>query len=94
MPTRHGYRRHYCSARGLHHDVSGDDTAKIIVGAIDAHMANLLAQTTAYLEANANQINALLQQRTANNNKLNQQQQAILQQMAMLSTNPPLATMA
>ncbi len=75
-------------------NISNDDTTKTIVGTINAHMANLLAQTTASLEASANQINALLQQLAANNNQLNQQQQAILQQMAILFMNPPLGTMA
>jgi hypothetical protein len=75
-------------------NVSDDDTAKTIVGTINAHMANLSAKMTTSLEANANQINALLQQLAMNNNQLNQQQQAILQQMAMLSTNPPPVTMA
>jgi hypothetical protein len=57
-------------------------------------MANLSVQTNASIEANATQINALLQQLAANNNQLNLQQQAILQQMVMLSTNPPPTRMA
>ncbi len=57
------------------------------------HMANL-SQTIASIEANVTQINALLQQLAAKNNQLNLQQQAILQQMAMLSMNPLPAMMA
>jgi hypothetical protein len=70
-------------------EVSNNDTAETIAGTINLHMANLLVQTTASIEANATQINALLQQLAATNNQLNLQQQAILQQMAMLSTNSP-----
>ena len=50
-------------------------------------MAHLSQQTAATLEANANQINASLQQLVSNNEQLHQQQQALMQQMAMLTTN-------
>jgi hypothetical protein len=88
-----GYINMYASLSAKS-NVSNDNTAKTIAGTTNAHMENLLAQTTASLEAKANQINALLQQLVANNNQLNQQKQVILQHMAMLSMNPLLATMA
>jgi hypothetical protein len=50
-------------------------------------MANLLAQTVASLEANATQINASLQRLATNNAQLHQQQQSLMQQMALLTTN-------
>jgi hypothetical protein len=34
-------------------DISGNNTAKMIAGTLTLHMANLLAQTIASLEANA-----------------------------------------
>jgi hypothetical protein len=76
-------------------EVYGNDTAETIAGMINLHMANLSAQTTASIEASTAQINVSLQQLAANNNQLNLQQQAILQQiMAMLSTNPPHTAIA
>jgi hypothetical protein len=76
-------------------EISDNDMAKTIAGTINLHMANLSAQTTSSIEANTTQINALLQQlAVVNNNQLNLQQQAILQQMTMLSTNPPPTMMA
>ncbi len=84
-----GYTNRYVGL-SAEDDVSDDSMTKTIAGTIMC----TLAQTTASPKANANQINALLKQLAANNNQLNQQQQAILQQMAMLSMNPPLATMA
>jgi hypothetical protein len=75
-------------------EVSFDDAAETITGTINTHMANLSAQTIASIEANRIQINGLLQQLAANNNQLNLQQQAIFQQMAMLSINPPPTMMA
>jgi hypothetical protein len=68
-------------------NVSDDDTAETIAITINSHMANLLAQTVASLEANATQINASLQQLTINNAQLHQQQQSLMQQMALLTTN-------
>ncbi len=64
-------------------DVSNNDTAETIASIINLHIANLSAQTRASIDANTTQINASLQQLVANNNQLNLQQQAILQQMAM-----------
>jgi hypothetical protein len=59
-------------------------------------MANLLAglsaQTATSLKANELQLNTLLQQLTANNNQLNQQHQVMMQQLALLTTNPQQAT--
>ena len=68
-------------------EASDDDTAETIAGTIISHMAHLSQQTTATFEANANQINASLQQLASNNEQLHQQQQALMQQMAMLTTN-------
>ncbi len=48
-------------------------------------MANLTAQTTATLKEHAMQSNVSLQQLVANNAQLHQQQQAIMNQMAMMS---------
>ena len=50
-------------------------------------MAHLSQQTAASLEANGSQINASLQQLALNNEQLDQQQQLLMQQMAMLTTN-------
>ena len=72
-------------------DNASDDTAETIAGTINSYMANLSAQTTASIEANATQINASLQQLAANNTQLHQQQQAMMQQMAMLMTNATVA---
>jgi hypothetical protein len=51
-------------------DVLDDDTAETIAITINSHMANLLAQTAATLEADTTQINASLQQLTTNNAQL------------------------
>jgi hypothetical protein len=75
-------------------EVFNDNTTKTIVGTINTCMTNLSVQTNTSIKANATQINALLQHLAANNNQLNLQQHAILQHMAVLSTNPPPATMA
>jgi hypothetical protein len=48
-------------------------------------MVNLIAQTMAMLNEHATQTNASLQQLVANNAQLYQQQQAIMNQMAMMS---------
>jgi hypothetical protein len=68
-------------------NVSDDDTAETIAITINSHMANLLAQTAAFLEANVTQINASLQQLANNNAQLHQQQQSLMQQTALLTTN-------
>jgi hypothetical protein len=68
-------------------DVLGDDTAETIATTINSHMANLSVQMAASLEANTSQINASLQQLANHNAQLHQQQQSLMQQMAMLTTN-------
>jgi hypothetical protein len=83
-----------CAGLSVEDEVSDDNTAETIVGTINTHMANLSTQITASIEANVTQIKTLLQQLATNNNQLNLQQQAILQQMAILSTNHLPETMA
>jgi hypothetical protein len=68
-------------------EVLDNNTAETITTTINSHMANLSAQTAAHLDANATQINASLQQLATNNAQLHQQQQLMMQQMAMLTTN-------
>jgi hypothetical protein len=68
-------------------DILDNNTAETIAITINSHMANLLVQTAASLEANATQINASLQQLTTNNVQLHQQQQLLMEQMALLTTN-------
>jgi hypothetical protein len=68
-------------------DVLDNNTAETIAITINSHMANILAQTAASLEANTTQINASLQQLANNNAQLYQQQQSLMQQMALLTTN-------
>jgi hypothetical protein len=68
-------------------NISDNNTAETIAFTINSHMANLLAQTAASLEANATQINASLQQLATNNVQLHQQQQSLMQQIALLTIN-------
>ncbi len=68
-------------------NVLDDDTAETIATTINSHMANLSVQTAASLEANAMQINTSLQQLATTNMQLHQQQQSLMHQMAMLTTN-------
>ena len=73
---------------GLATDVdSDDDTAETIAGTINSHMANLTAQTAATINEHATQTNASLQQLAANTTQLHQQQQAMMNQMAMWTMN-------
>ena len=73
---------------GLATDVdSNDDTAETIAGTINSHMANLTAQTAATINEHATQTNASLQQLAANTTQLHQQQQAMMNQMAMMTMN-------
>jgi len=73
---------------GLATDVdSDDDTTETIVGTINLHMANLTAQTAATISEHATQTNASLQQLAANTMQLYQQQQAMMNQMAMMTMN-------
>ena len=69
-----------------------DDTAETIAGTINSHMANLTAQTTATINEHAVQTNTSLQQLAANTTQLHQQQQAMINQMAMLMMNNGAAT--
>ena len=68
-------------------NILDDDAAETISNTINSHMANLSAQTAAFLEANATQINASLQQLATNNAQLHQQQQSLMQQMELITTN-------
>jgi hypothetical protein len=70
-------------------DVSDDNTAETIAGRINLHMANLLLQTTATIEASRTQVNGTLQQMATNQAQLQQQQQQMMQQMAMMLFAPP-----
>ena len=73
---------------GLATDVdSDDDTAETIAGTINSHMANLTAQTAATINEHATQTNASLQQLAANTTQIHQQQQAMMNQMAMWTMN-------
>ena len=73
---------------GLATDVdSDDDTAETIAGTINSHMANLTAQTATTINEHAMQTNASLQQLDANTTQLHQQQQAMMNQMAMMTMN-------
>ncbi len=73
---------------GLATDVdSDDDTAETIVGTINSHMANLMAQTASTITEHAMQTNASLQQLSANTTQLHQHQQAMMNQMAMMTMN-------
>jgi hypothetical protein len=64
---------------------SDDDTANIIVETIHLHVANFSAQTMATINKHATQTNVSLQQLASNTSQLHQQQQAIMNQMAMMS---------
>jgi hypothetical protein len=51
-------------------DVSDDDTAEMIAGTINLHMANLSLQTVATIKASRTQVNATLQQMATNQAQL------------------------
>ncbi len=51
-------------------DVSDNNTAEIIAGTINLHMANLLLQTVATIKASRTQVNAALQQMATNQAQL------------------------
>ena len=59
-----------------------------IAATINLHFSNLSGKTAASLDANATQVNASLQQLASNNIQLHQQQQAMMQQMALLMNTP------
>ena len=73
-------------------DDSDDDTVETITGTINSHMANLMAQTAATINEHAVQTNASLQQLAANTTQLHQQQQAMMNQIALLIINNGAAT--
>jgi hypothetical protein len=64
-----------------------DDIAETIAGTINSHMANLTSQAAATINEHATQTNASLQQLAANTAQLHQQQQAMMNQMAMMTMN-------
>jgi hypothetical protein len=66
---------------------SDNDTAETIAGTINSHMANLASQTAATINEHATQTNASLQQLASNTTQLHQQQQTMMNQMAMLTMN-------
>jgi hypothetical protein len=66
---------------------SDKDTAETIPGTINLHMANLTAQTAATINEHATQTNVSLRQLAANAAQLHQQQQAMINQMAMMTMN-------
>ena len=68
-----------------------DDTVESVTGTINSHMVHLSQQTMATLKANANQINASLQQLASNNEQLHQQQQALMQQIWQCSPPMPMS---
>jgi oligoribonuclease (3'-5' exoribonuclease) len=66
---------------------SNNDTAETIAGIINSHMTNLTAQTAATINKHATQTNASLQQLATNTTQLHHQQQAMMNQMAMMTMN-------
>jgi hypothetical protein len=80
-----GYAQSNCFVGLATNKDSDDCTADTITGTINSHMANLTAQTTATLNEHSTQTNASFQQLAAINAQLYQQQQAIMNQMAMMS---------
>jgi hypothetical protein len=79
-----GGGNHFTGLTAKEDDVSDDNTAETIAGTINLHMANLLLQTAATIEASRTQVNATLQQMATNQAQLQQQQQQMMQQMAMM----------
>ena len=68
-------------------EASNNGSVETLAGPITTHMANLSAQTAASIDANTMQMNALLQQMAAHGAQIQQQHQAMMQQMAMLTVN-------
>ncbi len=83
--TQNGYPQSNRFAGLVTNKDSDDNTADTITGTIHLHMANFTAQTTATLNEHATQMNASLQQLAADTFQLHQQQQAIMNQMTMMS---------
>jgi hypothetical protein len=82
---QNGYAQSSCFTSLMTNKYSDDDTVDTIARTINLHMANLTAQTIATLNKHTMQTNVSLQQLTANTAQLHQQQQAIMNQMAMMS---------
>ena len=68
-------------------EASNDGFVETLAGTITTHMVNLSEQTAASIGANTTQMNASLQQIATHEAQLQQQQQAMMQQMAMLNMN-------
>jgi hypothetical protein len=83
--TQGGYAQSNCFAGLATNKDSDNDTADTIARTINLHIAYLTAQTMATLNKQAMQTNASLQQLASNNAQLHLQQQAIINQMAMMS---------
>jgi hypothetical protein len=83
--TQSGYAKSNCFIDLATNKDFVNNTEDTISETITLHMANLTAQTTATLNEHATQTNASLQQLAANNAQLHQQQQAIMNHMAMMS---------
>ena len=82
-----GYAQNNCFAGLTTNEESNKDTANTITGTITSHMAKLSEMTMASINEHATQTNAFLQQLAANTNQLHQQQQDIINQMAMMTIN-------
>jgi hypothetical protein len=83
--TQNGYTQSSRFAGLATNKDSDDNTAGTIAGTINLHMENLTAQTTATLNEHAMLMDASLQQLATNNAQLHQQQEDIMNQMAMMS---------
>ena len=66
-------------------NISDNDMVESIVGRINTHMANLSVHTTTLIKANATQLHVSIQQLAAHITQLQQQQQAMMQKMVMLT---------
>ena len=68
-------------------ETSDNGSVETLAGIITTHMANLSVQTATSINANTTQMNASLQQMATHGAQLQQQQQAMMQQIAMLTMN-------
>ena len=66
---------------------SNEGSVETLAGTITTHMANLSVQTAAFIATNTTQMNTSLQQMATHGAQLQQQQQAMMQKMAMLTMN-------
>ena len=89
-----GYAQNNSFAGLTTNDESNKDTANTIAGTITSHMERLSKMTTATINKHAMQKNTSLQQLAANTNQLHQQQQDIINQMAMMTMNHSAAVPA